>query len=310
MIKYNISNSQKITSNHDSNLGSKIKTGDYNGIKSISNSGMVTIEQVLSHVFRRPYLSVLPETSFIELGTFLATGYQIYVDGLIVAVDKRLVGRLSGKHVLDHILRMNYQEWSRVKASEMMEDSTSSIEMDSTLNSLFQLFEETRFALAPITKKGVLVGSIGIRDLLPLIVDLNLDTPAKTIGSPIVSLSREGTLKNAIELMLKKNIRNLVVPSSTNDNYYILTDRKILEFIFSYKGRKIIGQGDGDGASALNRVGLDSLDMMSVVSIPNETTISKVAAMLEDINTPGLVFKNNIVTPWDVVMKTRHSRYA
>jgi hypothetical protein len=108
--------------------------------------------------------------------------------------------------------------------------------------------------------------------------------------------------------MLKKNIRNLVVPSSTNDNYYILTDRKILEFIFSYKGRKILGQGDG--ASALNRVGLDSLDMMSVVSIPNETTISKVAAMLEDIHTPGLVFKNNIVTPWDVVIKTRHSRYA
>lgn len=107
MIKYNISNSQKTTSKSDSNLESKVKTGDYNGIKSISNSGMVTIEQVLSHVFRRPYLSVLPETSFIELGTFLATGYQVYVDGLIVAVDKRLVGRLSGKHVLDHVLRMN-----------------------------------------------------------------------------------------------------------------------------------------------------------------------------------------------------------
>ena len=49
---------------------------------------------------------------------------------------------------------------------------------------------------------------------------------------------------------------------------------------------------------------------MSVVSIPEETTISKVAAMLEDINTPGLVFKNNIVTPWDVVIKTNHSRYT
>ena len=306
MIKYNISNSQKTTSKSDSNLESKVKTGDYNGIKSISNSGMVTIEQVLSHVFRRPYLSVLPETSFIELGTFLATGYQVYVDGLIVAVDKRLVGRLSGKHVLDHVLRMNYQEWSRVMASELMDDNTSSIEMDSTLDSLFQLFEETRFALAPITKKGVLIGSIGIRDLLPLIVDLNLDTPARTISSPIISLSREGTLKNAIELMLKRNIRNIAVPSNTDDNYYILTDRKILEFIFSYNGRKIMGQGDEDGASALNRVGVDSLDMMSVVPIPNETTISKVAAMLEDINTPGLVFKNNIVTPWDVVMKTIH----
>jgi predicted transcriptional regulator len=304
LIKYNLSNPQNNSLKCNSARRIRTKTIDYNKTRRKSNLGLVTIGQVLSQVFRRPFLSILPGTSFAELGTFLATGHQIYVDGLIVAADKRLVGRLSGKHILDHILRMNYQEWSRVTASELMDGRQSSIELDSTLDQLFRLFEETGFALAPVTKKGVLIGSIGIRDLLPLIVDLNLDAHVRTIGSPIISFSPKKTLKDAIELMLKKNIRNLVVPSSVDDTYYFINDRKILEFIFSYNGRKIMEQGDG--ATALGNINVGHLDMIPIVSIPEETTISNAAAMLEDINTPGLVLKNIVITPWDVVMKSNH----
>lgn len=138
------------------------------------------------------------------------------MDGLIVALDKRLVGRLSGKHILDRILRMKYHEWSSVTAAELMDSSASSIEMNSSLIQLLQLFGETRFALAPITNNGVLIGSIGIRDLLPLITDLHLEASVTTIGSPIITLSQNETIKNAIELMLKKNIRNLVIPSNVD----------------------------------------------------------------------------------------------
>jgi predicted transcriptional regulator len=304
LIKYNLSNPQNTSLKRKPTRKIRTKTIDYNKTKRKSNLGKVTIGQVLSQVFRRPYLSVLPGTSFAELGTFLATGYQIYVDGLIVAADKRLVGRLSVKHILDHILRMNYHEWSRVTASELMDGRSSSVELDSTLDQLFRLFEETRFALAPVTKKGVLIGSIGIRDLLQVIVDLNLDAHVRTLGSPIISFSPDKTLKNAIELMLEKNIRNLLVPSSADDTYYFINDRKILEFIFSYNGRKIMEQGDG--ATALDSINVGHLDMIPVVSIPEETTISNAAAMLEDINTPGLVLKNIVITPWDVVMKSNH----
>ena len=52
-------------------------------MSGFSNPSTVTINRVLGHVFRRPYLAVSPETSFLQLGTFLVTGYQINVDGLI-----------------------------------------------------------------------------------------------------------------------------------------------------------------------------------------------------------------------------------
>lgn len=58
------------------------KISDYNGMSGFSNLSTVTIYRVLGPIFRRPYLEVSPETSLLQLGTFLTTGYQINVDGL------------------------------------------------------------------------------------------------------------------------------------------------------------------------------------------------------------------------------------
>jgi hypothetical protein len=294
---------------HDHERAAKIS--DYNEVSGFSNPSTVTINRVLGHVFRRPYLSIPPETPFLQLGTFLATGYQINVDGLIVAIDKKLVGRISGKHILDHLLKMNYDDWSSVRASDLMDSNTSSVEMESSLSSLLKLFVETNFALTPITSKSSLIGSIVIRDILPLISELNLDTPVKMVGSPIVRISMNETLKKSIDIMLEKKIRNLVVSSAgdhnNNKDNYIVNDRTILEFIFSYEGRKIMHQGLG--ATALGSVSLNSLNMTAASSISENQTISKTATMLRDINTPALLLKNHIVTPWDIVMKTIGKEY-
>jgi predicted transcriptional regulator len=131
--------------------------------------------------------------------------------------------------------------------------------MDSSLSSLLKLFAETKFALAPITNKSSLIGSIVIRDILPLIAKLNLDAPVKMVGSPIVRISKNETLKNSIDTMLNKKIRNIVVSpagdyNNNNNDNYIVNDRMILEYIFSYEGRKIMSQGVG--AAALDNVSL------------------------------------------------------
>lgn len=106
--------------------------------------------------------------------------------------------------------------------------------------------------------------------------------------------------------MLKKNIRNLVF-SDGHDHYtgnenYIINDRKILEFIFSYEGRKIMARGVG--STALSSVDVNSLDMIPVCYVSETETVIKAANLLRNINTPALLSKNDIITPWDVVMKT------
>jgi predicted transcriptional regulator len=92
-----------------------------------------------------------------------------------------------------------------------MEESETSIELDSSLTDLLELFAGTKFALAPITDKGELIGSIGIRDLLPLVFESKIPTQVTAIGSTQVILKRDETLRIAINTMLKKRIRNLVL---------------------------------------------------------------------------------------------------
>lgn len=303
LVKAISPNSKELSSKLTVNLETiaKINRNVITGHSDKKNEN-VTIYRLLSHVFRRPYLAVSPETSFIELGTYLAIGYQIYVDGLIVAVDKRLVGRLSGRHILNRIIKMKYNEWPSITADQLMELSLSSVDRQASLIQLLELFYESRFALAPITNKGVLIGSIGIRDVLPLIRELNLDTPITTICSPMITISSSLSLKAAIELMLQKNIRNVVIERDRPSDHYIINDRKILEFIFSYEGRKTIELNDC--SAALSSISVDKIDSIPVVSVPKETTISKAATMLMNISTPLLVFDDYLVTPWDVVMKT------
>jgi CBS domain-containing protein len=274
--------------------------------RNLPTTKSIMISSVLSHVFRRPYVSVSPETPLLELGTYLATGHQIYVDGLIVAQEKKLAGRIGGQHILDCLLKTAYDDWSMVKASELMEESDSSLELDSSLNDLLELFAGTKFALAPISEKGELIGSIGIRDLLPLVFESKLPAQVTAVGSTQVLLEGDETLRTAIDTMLKKRIRNLVlsgnIKGSTTKTDYIINDRKILEFIFSYEGKKVMtGVIESD---AFSNIRVDSLDLISVSHISHTETVSRAANMLRDINTPAILSEDQIITPWDVVMKT------
>lgn len=285
---------------------------DYSHKTSFSKVTARRIDQVLAHVLQRPYLAVSPEAPFFQVGTYLATGSKIYVDGLIVARDKRLVGRISGKNILRHVLNMRGDDWSSATALELMDGNASSVEFDSSLSSVLELFARTKFALAPITDKESLIGSIVIRDLLQLVSELNVDSPVTMICSPIARICNTETLKSSIEILLKNNIRNLVIsPAEADDanceQNYILSDRMILEYIFSYEGRKIMKHGPA--AKALSSVSVNCLDMIPVSFISENQSISKAAAMLNDISTPGLYLKNYIITPWDVVMKTIGKEY-
>jgi CBS domain-containing protein len=296
---------QENRQNEDVKINENVNNSRYSD-RDIPITKSVTISSVLSHVFRRPYVSVSPDTPLLELGTYLATGHQIYVDGLIVARGKKLAGRIGGQHILDCLLKTAYDDWSTVRASELMEESDSSLELDSSLNDLLELFAGSKFALAPIADKGELIGSIGIRDLLPLVFESRLPAQVTAIGSTQILLEGDETLRTVIDTMLKKRIRNLVlsgnVKNSDTKKDYVINDRKILEFIFSYEGKKIMaGAIESD---AFSNIRVDSLDLIHVKYVPQTETVSRAANMLRDINTPAILSEDQIITPWDVVMKT------
>lgn len=89
---------------------------------------------------------------------------------------------------------------------------------------------------------------------------------------------------------------------------FIINDRKILEFIFSYEGKKKIS--GVDWPAALDRVNISFLDMVPAFYISQSETVSKAAKLLTNIHVPALLSENSIITPWDVVMKTISKEFS
>ncbi len=258
----------------------------------------ISIRECTDQIFKRPSLSISPNTLLPQVATFLAIGPQIYVDGLVVTVGKEPVGRISSKHILQNIINSHHTGWLNITASKLMDRNVLSIEMNSSLGAAMKIFGETRFAFLPITEKGSLIASLGIRDILPLIVNTNIDSLARYASSPTVYVPKEIDLKHTLDIMLTNSIRNVVVRDGINT--YLINDGKILEFLFSPKGREIISIGKIE----IGTIKVDDLDLIPISKMDDNITITKAAKLLMDIRTPCVLFENSIVTPWDVAMKT------
>lgn len=258
----------------------------------------IAIRDSVPQIFKRPYLSVLPDTTLMQMAPFMAIGPQIYVDGLIVLEGEIPIGKISSKQILLAIINSKYPDWLKKTALQIMDTSEISLEMDYPLSRAIDIFNQTSFAFIPITKSGLVVASLSVRDVLPVIMTTTFHATLKDIASPLVLLSKRSNLKVALNQMFQKKIRNIIVES--DNGYGIINDRKILEFLFSQNGRKIMDMN----SLGIQAVEIDLVDKLSAMRVSDTTTVSKAAELLTDINTPCVLLNKSIVTPWDIVMKT------
>lgn len=258
----------------------------------------IAIRDSVPQIFKRPYLSVLADTTLMQIAPFMAIGPQIYVDGLIVLEGEIPIGKISSKQILLAIINSKYPDWLKKTALQIMDTSEVSLEMDYPLSRAIDIFNQTSFAFIPITKSGLVVASLSVRDVLPVIMTTTFHATLKDIASPLVLLSKRTNLKVALNLMFQKKIRNIIVKS--NNGYGIINDRKILEFLFSQNGRKIMDMN----SLGIQAVEIDLVDKLSAMRVSDTTTVRKAAELLMDINTPCVLLNKSIVTPWDIVMKT------
>jgi len=305
----------------------------------------IPIIDAAAHIFRRPCLFVDPTAQMLQIATFLAIGPQIYADGLVVTDGKKKpIGRIDSKHIISNIIDIGYPECLELTALQIMDNFTGSIDKNSSLSKVLEVFNKTKFAFVPITandsgdkigstrdstateeeEEEELVASISIRDILPIIAKMNIDRPIKDLSSQLISVDKKSSIRNAIDLMIKQGIRNIGIRGGNedgsktnkhnNDNrktklIRIINDRKILEFLLSHNGRNILHANGIDGLAEIDII--NHLDILSIKKVKCDTTTSKAAELLMDIRNPCLILEGKeysddygIVTPWDIVMKT------
>jgi predicted transcriptional regulator len=293
----------------------------------------IQIKDAAPHIFQRPILVIDSNMQMLRVATFLAIGPEIYVDGLLV-IDKvqrgEPVGRISSRHIISCILDCGYPDCMRKKASQMIDGLVMPLEMDSPLKRALEVFKTTGFAFIPIlAKSDVMVewhsfgvaASLAIRDILPLIAKASISMPVKEIASRLISLNDETSVREVLDCMMDKSIRNIGVkrePAYQVDStiggderkrdsklYRIINDRNILEFLLSHNGREVLYR---KGIIRLTDISfIDNLDT-NLTTVNSNTTISGAAELLMDVHNPFLIYESDenevsIITPWDIVMK-------
>jgi CBS domain-containing protein len=253
------------------------------------------ISDVVPHIFKRPVLSVGPADSLLQAGTFLAIGPQIYVDGLVVLDGQKPVGRMGGKQIIEYILQ-HQDGWFQSTTSQIMSHPPFVVKATDPLSAALDIFSGTKFAFVPITIDSRVATSLSVRDVLRLVAG-RLDTPVGELSSKLVSVKGGTSIEKALELMLEKGIRNLAV-TNERDDIRIINDRKILEFLLSYEGRRVMAS-----PRRLDGVSVDILDTLAAKHVRKSTPAGIAAEFLSDVNTPCLICEDSIVTPWDIVMK-------
>ena len=67
----------------------------------------IKIKNAAPHIFTGQFLFVEPNTRMLQIGTFLAIGPQIYVDGLVV-ISENDKGQ-GCKHIISKLLDSDYR---------------------------------------------------------------------------------------------------------------------------------------------------------------------------------------------------------
>jgi CBS domain-containing protein len=258
----------------------------------------ITIREVAPHIFQRPLLYVGPSDSMLQVATFLATGPQIYVDGLVVLEGrKRLMGRIGGYALASHILTTR-EKWLEGRASDLVEPLEHPLQEDDPIENALRIFMETRFAFMPVASKGEIVASLSIRDLLG--VARGIRTQVNELASPLLTIDNDASVLDALRFMVDKGVRNLVFATRDDGSHYVINDRKVLAYLLCPQTKELVSRKSFE---VLAHIKLSSLGAVRGKQVDEKSTVGSAAHLFSDIGITCLFSGNRILTPWDIVMK-------
>lgn len=138
--------------------------------------------------------------------------------------NNNLVGFITDENI---IKRMVYSDWGNIKLRKIMTKAPTTIDSNRSIGALLNIMREQGISHVPITKAGKVVGIVSIQDILDHIFQpKHRQTKGEIIGekvpivgipsgsimsSPVITVTPEISIKDAIKKMSKHNISSLVV---------------------------------------------------------------------------------------------------
>lgn len=248
------------------------------------------ISDVFPQIFDKEIVFMHNSTSMWHAMLFLVPLRKMYANGIIVVKDNKPVGTIGTHHIFDTIIKYGLEN-SSVTVEQIMAKITQPLTDKSMLEDALNTFSENEFGFCPVTKNNIQISAISTRDFLPIISKMNITVPFSNITSRLIYASENITVKNAISIMLEKNIRKIAI---VEDHYMtVIDDRSVLEFLcFSKKPKQEKLETE-----------IQHLAKTNVLELDEKTSISDTATLLYEKDMPCGISDSVIITSWDLVTK-------
>jgi predicted transcriptional regulator len=247
---------------------------------------------------------LLPDTLTYSLCIHIDKGTEVWVvAGMLVQYlesatdsvmvrdgDRNPIGIIGGKEIMENLLKNPTSSLFYGKVEDIMESNLVRVSKDTKYKDLMNFWKERGRAYAVIPNEWGFYSAISAKKILE--IGMRCKTKISITDLPKkqhVTFRKGATFGSVINSMFENKTRKILLE---NSNKY-LNDRLIIETIS--EKMKYLKETD----DFLNE-SVDIVELEEVRVVFDDLTINEVSAMMHDMDHPYVIYKDWIVTPWDI----------
>ncbi|MDH3362018.1 MAG: CBS domain-containing protein [Nitrosopumilus sp.] len=257
-----------------------------------------------SPVAEKSLEELLPETLDYSLCITIEKGKEVWVvsgmlvqylesvtDSVVVKDGEKMIGVIGGKEIMENILKNPSRDlFYGTKVEDIMEKNPVLVSNQTKYKDLMSKWKERGRAFAILKNRWNHYSAISAKKILEIGMRCKtnlsiLDIPKK----PAVTYKPDEPLGKIINSMFENKTRKILL----EDSYKYINDRIIIETI----SEKMKYLKDIDN---FLDIPANTIEPEEARVIFSDLKINEVSAMMYDMEHPYVIYKDWIVTPWDI----------
>ncbi|MFZ9005599.1 MAG: CBS domain-containing protein [Nitrosopumilaceae archaeon] len=252
----------------------------------------------------RTVKELLPETLTYSLCIHIEKGKEVWVvagmlaqylesatDSVLVMDEGKPVGTIGGKEIMDNLLKNPTSGlFYGTKVEDIMEPKPLMITENAKYSDLMNHWKKRGRAFAVIENEWGHYSAISAKKVLEIGMHCKTNLSISDLPKkPLVTFKKDDSMESIIKSMFANGTRKILLE---NSNKYI-NDRIIIETITEKMGhlKKV---------DYFLNVPANIIDLEEARVIYDDLKINEISAMMFDMEHPYVIYKDWMVTPWDI----------
>lgn len=252
-------------------------------------------------LFSTPCVSIEKENQVWNGAVMLIHYLESFTDSLVVTHQNVAIGIIGGKEIVEGILKdptSNFFDLKKI--DEIMDSNLVRISADISLGNLLDKWSETRRAFSMISNQYGGYSAVSARRILEVGINCKSNmTVSELPEKDVVYFKKNDTVQDLINLMLKYQTRKLILEGSKNfisDRIIIEKIARDLDFLRDYKN--------------FLSIPASSFSLAEAKVLEEDIHIQKAYEIMFGMLHPYMIFKNQVISPWDLCMNLKSEKIS